>query len=182
MEDKSQLVSIIHKEKWLIDLLHVIRDLNLLDWFITAGTIRNTVWDVLHNYTERHINDIDVAYFDPNNKNSKIDRELQNKLKKLRPNYDWDVFNQTRAKDVNPHRPIPISSCDSIGYYSETPTCIGVRLEKDNSLTICAEYGLSDLMNLIVKPIPPPKQDLALYNKRIAKKQWDKIWPKLKIF
>ena len=73
------------------------------------------------------------------------------------------------------------SSSDSIAYWSETATCVGVRLEDDESLTICAPHGVDDLMNLVVAPVPKPYQDLELFRRRVAEKKWNVIWPRLKI-
>jgi len=78
-------------------------------------------------------------------------------------------------------RPPVKSSCESIAYWGETPTCVGVRLNDDDSITICAPHGLDDLMNLVVKPVPKPYQDLSFYKKRVESKNWDKFWSKLKI-
>ena len=178
---KAELITIIRNEPWLMEALEQVRELNLPDWFIAAGAIRNTIWDILHSYSERHIKDIDVVYFNLNDLGENKDRVAEQKLFVKNGKLKWEVFNQARADLYNTKRPKPTSSCDSIGYYSETPTCVGVRLEEGGSLTICAEYGLADLMNLIVRPIPKPKQDLELYAERVASKQWQEIWPKLEI-
>jgi len=73
------------------------------------------------------------------------------------------------------------SSGDFIAFWSETPTCVGIRLETDNSITICAPHGISDLMELKVKPIPEPYRNLELYKERVKEKNWKNIWNKLEI-
>ena len=72
----SQLKEIIRKEKWLMNLLVSVRELGLPDWYLAAGVIRNTVWDVLHGYKKHTpLNDIDVVYFYPKKKFLEQDRK-----------------------------------------------------------------------------------------------------------
>ena len=182
---KQKLIRIIKKDFWLMDILKIVRNLNLPDWFIIGGAIRNTVWDLLHNYKKRTpINDIDIIFFGPLDLTDKKEKEAESILKELRPNLNWEVVNQARIHLLYKGFPQLKSSSDSIRYGSEKANCIGVRLEKDSSLTICAPYGFSDLMNLIVRPIPPTpayKMILELYKKRQENKRWLEYWPKLKI-
>jgi len=177
MSHKEQFIEIIKNEEWLMELLKLTRSLNLPDWFFAAGVVRNTVWDVLHDYKERTpLNDLDLVYFDPSEKIK--EEEVEKKLKELRPEINWEVVNQATAHKFN-NREKATSCCNSIAKWTETPTCIGVRLEKDDSITVCAELGLDDLMEMKVRPGPDTPQEL--YHQRMEKKQWKKIWPKLQI-
>lgn len=184
-EQESQLIEIIKNEAWLMEILQAVQNLNLPDWFVAAGAIRNTVWDVLHEYKKRTpLNDLDIAYCDLTNLSSEKDKVLEKELEKTFSGYCTNFFNQARAhlkKGSNTRIPATISE-EGIRYWIETPTCVGIRLERDLSFTICQPYGISDLMNLVVRPIPQPFQDLKLYQKRMQEKQWQKTWPKLKIY
>ncbi|MBI2667988.1 nucleotidyltransferase family protein [Candidatus Woesearchaeota archaeon] len=176
-----QVIKIIKNQPWLMDLLKEVRKLNLLDWYIAAGAIRNTIWNVLHGYSSKsNIKDIDVVYFDKLDITKEKEKRTELLLKSRNSTVDWEVVNQARMRSIHPRLRVE-SSCESIAYWSEVPTCIGIRLEKNGALTICAPHGLKDLMNLVVKPIPKPYQDLKLYKERIEQKQWEKIWPNLKI-
>ncbi len=183
---EERLKAIIREQTWLIGALETVRSLNLPDWYIAAGAIRNTVWDFLHGFKERTpLNDIDVAYFDSSDMEGVKERESESKLKIINSFIMWEVINQARGH-LFQHgdeikRPPVKSSCDSIAYWSETPTCVGVRLEQNNSLTICAPHGLSDLLELRVRPIPQPYRDLNLYKRRMQEKKWDQRWPNLNI-
>lgn len=180
---ETKLISIVRNQTWLMDVLRAVRDLELHDWYIAAGAIRNTVWNELHNYSENiKLNDIDVIYFDPKDLETKREKENESKLSDLFPELVFEVINQARAHTFNEGRPKATSSIDSVSYWTETPTCVGVRLEKDDSISICAPYGLEDLFELRVNPVPVPKRDLKLYEERKKSKQWAKTWPKLKIF
>ncbi|MBS3134559.1 nucleotidyltransferase family protein [Candidatus Woesearchaeota archaeon] len=180
---KRELIAIIKNELWLIDLLNVVRDLNMPDSYIAAGAIRNTVWDVLHEYEYRTpLNDVDVIYYNKKDINLKTDIQIYNILKEKRQKINWNVFNQARSHLYNNKRQQPESTADSVRYWSETPTCIGARLKKDDTFTICAPHGLNDLMNLIVRPVPEPYTDIKLFKERIGEKRWRETWPRLRIY
>jgi uncharacterized protein len=183
---EEKLIEIVKKEDWLICAFRNVRDLRLPDSYIAAGAIRNTIWNHFHNFPSTFcLKDIDVVYFDSLDMDG--DREIvaENLLYSANPHLKWEVVNQARAHlfmhGPNVKRPKVESSSESISYWSETPTCVGVRLEEDESFTVCAPHGLNDLMNLIVRPVPAPFQELPLYTQRIIEKNWGYFWPKLKI-
>lgn len=181
-----QLIRIIRNEEWLMDALKDVRKLGLPDWYIAAGAIRNTVWNKLHGFPgNSNLPDVDIVYFDSLDMKGKREEESERILTEINSSLKWEVVNQARSHLFSHGQKMlkyPMkSSCESISYWSETPTCIGVRLEQDDSLTICAPHGLGDLMNLIVRPISKPYQNMSLYRERIEEKRWAQIWPKLKI-
>jgi len=184
-EYRQKFIEIIRDESWLMGILKAAKNLGLPDWFIIGGAIRNTIWDYLHGYNKRTpLKDIDLVFFDPNDLTDKKEKEAEEILRKLMPHFNWEVVNQARIHILYKGFPKLESSSDSIRYFSERANCIGIRLEKDNSLTICAPYGFSDLMNLIVRPVPQtPSYEMVLdlYKKRTNLKNWLERWPKLKI-
>lgn len=179
---EQRFIKIIKNDNELMRLLNIVRKLDLPDAFIGAGAVRNLVWDSLHKYGNRtFLNDVDVVYFNSKNITPEVDLKIWKKLCEIDSRTNWNVFNQARSHIKNKFRNKAYSTEEGIASWSETATCIGVRLNKDNSLTICAPHGLDDLMNLVVKAVPKPYQDLKLYNKRIEEKDWIKTWPKLQI-
>ena len=183
---EKELIKIISQQEWLMNALKVVKNLNLPDWYIAAGAIRNTVWNYFHGFpTESNQNDIDVVYYDSADLQSKNEKIIEEKLKS-KLNLNWEVVNQARAhlfkQDSGKIRPAAKNSYDALTYWTETPTSIGIRLEKNGKFTICAPHGLNDLMKMKVRPPPPPYQDLILYKTRMKEKKWKKIWPKLQIF
>jgi len=186
MDDKEKLIQIISDQDWIMNALRIGREMNLPDWYIAAGAIRNTIWNYLHGFDTRiNQNDVDFVYFNSSNLDKSIDKEYETLLQQKHPQVKWEVVNQARGHLMyhgpNINRPQAKSSWESIAYWSETATCIGLRLESDDSFTICAPHGLSDLMNLIVRPTPAPYTELPLYKERLVKKKWKEIWPKLTI-
>lgn len=185
-QHETNLIEVIKQQDWLMAALRDVRDLNLPDWYIGAGAIRNTVWNYYHNKpTDAHLQDIDVVYFDPSDMKGEGEELAEKSLNVKQPNLDWEVVNQARAhlfkESARKSRPAAKSSCEAIGYWIEIPTCTGVRLNSDDSFTICSPHGLEDLMNLVVKPIPKPHQNLLLFKQRVEKKKWANLWPNLKI-
>lgn len=187
MEDyHTRLNEIIFSEEWLLEILRIVRSLDLPDCFVAAGVIRNTIWDRLHGFSDKTpLNDVDVVYYDPTDMEGIREKEFESILKNSNNNINWEVVNQARGHMLTDDREkdrLPAkNTTESIAYWSETPTCVGVRLEKDNSLTICAPHGINDLMELIVRPIPEPYRDMNLFNKRVNNKGWVSKWPRLKI-
>lgn len=183
---ESELIGIIKSQEWLMTALKNVHDLRLPDSYIAAGAIRNTVWNHMHNYpTTSHQKDVDVVYFDSSDRESKKEKISEELLKSKQSNLQWDVVNQAGAHllrhGANAALAPVRSSCESIAYWIETATCVGVRLEDDGAFTVCAPHGLDDLMNLVVSPVPEPYLDLPLYKQRVNSKNWDRFWPRLKI-
>lgn len=178
---KEQLIDIVQNEPWLMALLRAARSERLPDWYIAAGAIRNTVWDVLHDRALRTpLHDVDLIYFDPSTTDYRRDIEIWERLQKLDLGVTWNVFNQSRAHLKYPERyPVLTSAGEAIAYWSETATCVGVRLEDDETLTVHAPHGLDDLFALCLRPVPEPYRDLDLFDRRLKEKGWVAKWPKL---
>src|ERR687886_1017047 len=50
-EQNDTVQRILRSNEWLMSVLHAARAVDLPDWFVGAGAIRNPVWDYLHGYT-----------------------------------------------------------------------------------------------------------------------------------
>jgi len=62
---EQDIINLIKNDKWMMAVLKEADKLNLSDWMIGAGFLRNKVWDYLHNI-KREIadtRDIDLVYF-----------------------------------------------------------------------------------------------------------------------
>lgn len=180
MEQKleKELIKIIESDTWMLNILKIVRDLNLNDCWIGAGFIRNKVWDEKHNYQRTKLNDIDIIYFDKTKPLKKYDVLIESKLKLLAPQLNWSVKNQFRMNIRNGHK--QYSNCEeAISFWPETATSIAVRITQKSKIEYIAPHGLEDLFNLIVTPTP--KFNLMIYKDRVYKKEWSKQWPKLSI-
>ncbi|MFJ7953478.1 nucleotidyltransferase family protein [Lysinibacillus sp. NPDC096418] len=176
-----QLMDIIKKDNYILSILEAVGKLNLNDAWVSAGLIRNKVWDVLHN-CKTPINDIDVIYFDSTNTSWEAEKSLEQKLEALLPNQPWSVKNQARMHLKNGFPPYT-SSYEGVAHFTEIPTAIAVRLQ-NNGLEVMAPYGLEDLFNKIVRPAPyfqKGNEFHLIYCKRMQEKAWDKTWEGLSI-
>ena len=184
VRDISQLV---RNDKWMVNILSVVRTLELPDWYIGAGFVRSKVWDTLHGYTKRTlIPDIDVIYLDRNDftneeagkESTKAEIRYENKLRVLMPEINWSVTNQSRMHLFHNDKSY-VSSEEAIGQWVETATCVGVRLDKENNVIVAAPRGIDDLVNMILRPTSDFQKEL--FSKRVNNKGWLKKWPKLRI-
>ncbi|WP_281990707.1 nucleotidyltransferase family protein [Aquimarina aggregata] len=175
---ETEFIKIIENDIWMMDILSVVRDLQLKDCWIGAGFVRNKIWDEKHKINRTKLNDIDVIYFDTSNSTKAFDIKIENKLKSAYSNLNWSVKNQSRMHLRNRHK--PYANCnEAISFWPETATAIAVRLNFKNQIEYIAPYGLEDLFSLLVRPTP--KFDLTMYTSRIEKKRWKEKWTKLKI-
>ena len=177
-ELENELFGIIKSDKWIIEILKTIRDLELNDCWIGAGFVRNKIWDAKHGKDRSELNDIDVIYFDKLNLDKEHDLGIEFKLKRFYPKLNWSVKNQARMHLRNGHE--QYANCnEAISFWPETATSIAIRLSFENQIEYMAPFGLEDLFNLIV--MPTPRFDLVAYEKRIERKNWKEKWNKLKI-
>lgn len=176
---EQDILNLIKKDKWMMDILHTAEKLHLPDWVIGAGFVRNKVWDYLHGYNKLQVDtaDIDLVYYDPTNDDQKTDGELSENLRK-ETKIKWEVVNQAYAHKWNDLPPYK-STEDALSQWPETSTAIGVKLENER-LKLIAPYGIGDLVNLVVRP-SPRFFDVDKVRERVRSKKWLKKWPKLKI-
>lgn len=52
---ETEFIKIIQNDKWMIQVLKIVRDLKLNDSWIGAGFVRNKIWDKKHKKTERYL-------------------------------------------------------------------------------------------------------------------------------
>lgn len=178
---EKDILSLINKDEWMMIVLKTAQSLDLPDWMVGAGFVRNKVWDHLHGFNERTpLSDIDVIYFDSQNINETREKELEQALKEKMSGTPWSVKNQARMHLVNNEAPY-ISSEDALSRWPEVVTCVAVKLNDNQELELIAPHGISELVNLEVKPSPAFMRKLGIYEDRIRKKGWQEKWPKLKI-
>ena len=184
MVDEQNLIHFLKQDVQLVKHLHTVASLDLPDWWICAGYIRAKVWDHLHGYeTSTETDDVDVIYFDPNQPDEAVEKELEQRLIHLTPNVPWSVKNQARMHHVN-NLPPYASSVDALAHFPETVTAIGVRLQSDGSLVLAAPHGIQDLITMHVNPTPSFDSDTSkhpIYQKRLKEKNWPSKWPNITI-
>jgi uncharacterized protein len=179
--NKQDIVKIAEQDSWMMDVLRAAQSLYLPDWMIGAGFVRNKVWDVLHGYKERTpLNDIDLIYFDTSDTREDIEKEYEKKLANIL-NIQWSVKNQARMHLVDGEERQRSCSEDGLAKWVETPTCTAIRINNTGDVELIAPHGISDLVNLVVRPTPEFKRDIEIFRNRVSGKKWLEKWPKLQV-
>ena len=181
MNYETELKKIIKEDEHIMSILEAVGRLPLPDAWVSAGLIRNKLWDVMHGI-ETPIHDKDVIYYDSGDFSLATEKALEHALAALLTNEPWSVKNQARMHLKNGFPPFA-SSYDGVAHFTETPTAVAVRLYK-GELEIMAPYGLADLFEKKVRPTPYFHHDGScwpVYSKRMEEKRWDQIWTGLSI-
>jgi hypothetical protein len=154
-------------------------------WYLGAGGISQTVWNVLHGFDPRHgIKDYDLVYYDSTDLSFKGEDEFIQKAKAVFHDVPVpvEVRNEARVHlwysekfgyKIQPYRSVE----EAIGSWPTTATCVGVRYV-DGRFHVYAPYGLDDLFAMIVRPnkIQIKKE---IYEDKVTR--WITIWPRLRI-
>jgi len=177
--NEEDILNLIKEDKWMMSVLKIAEKLNLLDWVIGAGFVRNKVWDHLHGFSNLKVDtpDVDLVYYNSKGNDKKTDEKLSQKLKE-QTGINFEVINEFYAHTFNNISPYK-STADALSQWPETVTALGIKLEK-GKLKLIAPYGVGDLVNLIIRPSPNFQGDQKIVKERAKKKQWLKKWPKLK--
>lgn len=178
--NERDIIDLIESDNWMMSVLLEAEKLNLPDWMIMSGFLRNKVWNHLHGIQREEVdtNDIDLVYFDPTTTNEEIDKNLSLHMKSV-TGLEWDIINQAYTHNWHNHDPYK-NTTEALSYLVETSTCVAITLQ-NGELSLNAPHGIDDLVNSIVRPTPFRAKNLALFYKRIEDKQWLSKWPKLKI-
>jgi hypothetical protein len=62
---EADIAELIHADSWMMDVLRAAETLDLPDWWIGAGFLRNKVWDAIENKVSQPSRDVDLVYFNP---------------------------------------------------------------------------------------------------------------------
>ncbi len=158
---------------------------NISNWYLVSGCLNQTIWNQLTNRKiENGIKDYDLIYFDPDisiDKENKIKKLVTEKFADLKINLD--VVNQARVhlwieKDWGlKMRPL-ISSEDGVASWPITVSCVGVK-KTDDAYIIMAPYGLTDSLEMILRPNKTTVMRESDFNYKVNK--WLKKWPELSL-
>lgn len=177
---EKDILNIIEQDAWMTDVLRHARDINLPDWMIGAGFVRNKVWDYLHGFKHDTVQtpDIDLIYLDRDHADKEADEKLSAHAKEL-TGINWEIVNQAYTHDWHGRNPY-MSTEQALADWVETPTCVAVSMRGDGSLKLYAPHGISDLVSLIVRR-NPASIDVASYKQRVVSKKWQEKWPRLHV-
>jgi hypothetical protein len=178
---ETQLIEIVRADTWMMRVLSVAEKLGLPDWWIGAGFLRNKIWDAVEAKDFAPIRDVDLVYFNAHDIAPETDWAYDEQMKRDYPFAEWEVRNQARMHHKNGLAPF-ISTVDGISHWTETATCVAVKLEVGlPKFLFC--YGTADLFGLIARPTPfmVGTGRMKIFYDRIESKQWCERWPDLRI-
>ena len=181
-EATRRLTDLIVADRGAMAILRTVRSLDLNDWAIGAGFVRNRVWDAVSRHDTQTVpGDTDVLYYDAADLRPETETMLETRLRAAMPDVPpWSVTNQARMHVENGDRPYA-STADALWFWLETPTCVAVRPERDDTLTVLAPHGLDDLFGLRVRPTASGRTRIEAYRARIQAKNWPARWPGVSI-
>jgi len=184
---KNKVLSALLNDPERHAILTLARELNLPQWCLSAGFVRNVVWDVCHGYDVLSpLNDVDLVYFDPDCSKEQ-DRLIEAELKR-RLDVNWSVKNQARMHERNQDSPYK-NTLDAMSYWPEVQTAVGIRWGDGGYKFGGYEFGGYEL----VSPFPldkvltcrvtlnPKRPKHAVFNQRLNSKGWLSQWPKLEV-
>ena len=158
----ARLEAILRRSVPLMQVLEVLRDINLPDWQVFSGAVYQRVFNHLTGRDlDYGIKDYDVAYFDPDTSYEAEDAVIRRVASAFEPPLRdmVEVRNQARVhlwfegKFGEPYAPLT-SSAEALTRFVSPLHAVAVRLEPDDRLTIIAPFGLEDLFALRLRRNP----------------------------
>ncbi|WP_231933564.1 nucleotidyltransferase family protein [Micromonospora coxensis] len=174
-------MGVIESDPGAMAVLRATADLGLPDWWIGAGFVRNRVWDAISDLPFAPERDVDVAYFDPDERDPREDERAEARARKALPGVPWEIRNQARMHLRNGDEPYT-SALDAMSRWPETATCVAVTLRGD-SVRLMSCHGLADLVGMVVRPSPAfaDAAGRAKVRRRVEAKGWQDRWPGLRL-
>ena len=181
IKSEGAIAKLISSDRWMMDVLRAAEDLNLPDWWIGAGFLRNKVWDAIAGKQSQQSRDIDLVYFHAADTSRESDDAYDIKMKQDYPFAEWEIRNQARMHYVDGFQPFT-STADGLSHWVETATCVAVKLT-GGELRFLFCYGTDDLFGLIARPTPffATGELLKRFYMRVAEKRWQERWPELRV-
>jgi hypothetical protein len=180
-KSEEDITRLLRGDPWRMDVLRAAAELDLPDWWIGAGFLRNAIWDSIEGKDSPPTRDVDLVYFDGEKTDREIDLTYDNEMKKKYPIAEWEIRNQARMHYVNDFPPYT-STEDGISHWVETATCVAVKTEQEK-LRYLFCHGTDDLFGLVARPIPKFRTEelMPVFYRRIEEKNWRKKWPHLRV-
>lgn len=183
---RAALETMVRENALLMRVLVGLRELDLPDSLLVAGALYNCVWNVL---TGREplagVNDLDICYFDA----SDLSYEAEDRVIKEAEAMFGDlpipvqVRNQARVHLWFPQKfgiafsPLT-SSEEALTRYASRAHAVAVRLERDDSMTVIAPFGLDEIFSFRLLP------NRVLDNSRthdLKARRAQANWPELRV-
>ncbi|MFD8812325.1 nucleotidyltransferase family protein [Streptomyces sp. NPDC059627] len=170
----------------LVEVLERSAALGLPGWYVTAGCLFQTVWNVVTGRPAgAGIKDYDLFYFDGGDLSWEAEDLVIRRGREAFAGVaaEVEIRNEARVHLWYEEKfgvPCPPygSTEAAIDSFAATTCCLGVRLEEGGRWRVYAPHGLSDVFGLVVRPNPvlAPR---AVYEEKTAR--WREQWPGLTV-
>jgi uncharacterized protein len=185
-EQLDSLRAVLSRNAVLTEVLEQTAAMGLPGWYLTAGCLFQTVWNVV---TDRPpaagIKDYDVFYFDGGDLSWAAEDAVIRAGREIFADLpaEVEIRNEARVhlwyEDKFGAPCPPYDSTEAaIDSFAATTCCLGVRLEDGGHWRVYAPHGLSDVFGLVVRPNPvlAPR---FVYESKVAR--WREKWPELTV-
>lgn len=185
MTKTERLLQMLEKNQSVQLILERAKELDMPDWYLGAGGIVQTVWNLKHGFDpENGIKDYDLVYYDADDTSYEAEDNFIRKGKELFKEIPVlvEIRNQARVHLwYEKHFGRPIDRYESveeaISTWPTTATSIGIR-KIDDQYHVYAPFGLDDLFGMVVRA-NKAKITEKIYQDKVDR--WIKIWPNLKV-
>jgi uncharacterized protein len=168
----------------LVDVLRHATKLDLPGWYLTAGCLFQTVWNVVTGRpAEAGIRDYDLFYFDDTDLGWDAEDAVIKAGAQAFGDLPVEIRNEARVHLWYEDRfgvpcPAHTSSEDAIDKFLATTCCLGVRRDGDDRWRVYAPHGFADVFNLVVRPnaVLAPREVYEAKTRR-----WCAQWPELTV-
>lgn len=183
---EARLVEIVRADPGLMHVLRIVRDQDLPDWRIFSGAVYQSVWNALTGRPAGYgVRDYDVGYFDPDTSWDAEDVVIRRVAAAFDEPFrsTVEVRNQARvpiwfpAHFGEPYDPLS-GTDEALERFVAPAFAVGVRLERDDTISVAAPLGLEDVFALTLRPNP----------NRPRAKDWPRVveralarWPELTV-
>ncbi|MFF4765184.1 nucleotidyltransferase family protein [Streptomyces sp. NPDC001255] len=186
----AQLVAlreILARNEILGEVVRRAAGLGLPGWYVTAGCVFQTVWNVVTGRPPtRGIRDYDLFYHDASDLSWNAEDAVIRRGRAVFAGLpaEVEIRNEARvhlwyeAKFGVPCAPYPSSEA-AIDSFAATTCCVGVRAgDGGGPWRVYAPHGLADVFGLVLRPNPvlAPR---GVYEAKAAR--WREVWPELRV-
>jgi hypothetical protein len=179
----KDVLSLVQESDHIMALLKTIQKSDLNDAWISAGTIRNLIWDKLEGKTEpTPMNDIDVIYYDPQHQTKEHERAWDAHLTTLL-DMPWECKNQARMHEKHGFEPAT-SVAEGMSRWVYKSCAIAARLTDEGEIELMSPF--EDWLECTASHMLHATPVMLENNPELPKvhyinKGWDKKWPTLKL-
>jgi uncharacterized protein len=176
----------LRRNRTLTEVLARAAVMNLPGWYLVAGCLYQTVWNVVTRQApEAGILDYDLAYFDSSDLSWEAEDAVIQTGRQVFAGLPAPVQIRNQARvhlwyeqkfgvPCRPHESVEAA----IDTFEATTACLGVCLQPGGRWQVYAPHGFADVFNLVVRPNPvlAPRHVYQIKTTR-----WCQQWPSLTV-